>query len=54
MATKNQEIRNSPNVLERQVQTLTTTIEWLTQWNHKLERQLEQQNNQKPNDQNDK
>ena len=37
MATTNQKIRNPPNALERQVQTLAAMVEWLTQWNHELE-----------------
>ena len=38
MATTNQETGNPPNALERQVQTLATAVERLTQWNHELER----------------
>ena len=38
MATTNQETGNPSNALERQVQTLTVVVEWLTQWNHELER----------------
>ena len=53
MATTNQEIENPSNALERQVQTLIAVVEWLTQQNHELEWQLEQQNYQEPNDQND-
>ena len=29
---------DSPNALERKVQTLATAVERLTQWNHELER----------------
>ena len=32
---------DSPNALERKVQTFAATVERLTQWNHELERQLE-------------
>ena len=54
MATTNQENGNPPNASKRQVQTLVAANEWLTQRNHELEWQLEQQNNQEPNDQNDR
>ena len=54
MATTNQKTGNPSNALKRQVQTLVVEIERLIQWNHELERQLEQQNNREPNDQNDK
>jgi len=54
MATTNQEIRNSLNALEWQVQSLAITVERLTQRSHKLERQLKQQNDQQSNDQNDR
>ena len=37
MATINQEIGNSYNALERQVQTLAATVERLTQRNQELE-----------------
>ena len=53
MATINQELENPPNTLEKQVQTLATTVEQLTQRNHELERKLGQQNEKHPNDQND-
>ena len=33
-----QETGNPPSTLERQVQTLAVVVEWLTQWNHELER----------------
>ena len=49
-----QETRNPPSTLESQVQTLAVVVEWLTQWNHELERQLEQWNDHEPNDQNDR
>ena len=49
MATTNQETENPSNALERQVQTLATTVERLTQWNHELEWQLEQQNDWESN-----
>ena len=52
IATTNQETKNLPSTLERQVQTLAIVVEWLTQRNHKLEWQLEQWNDQEPNDQN--
>ena len=35
------------------MQTLTIAIEWLTQWNHELEWQLEQWNDQELNNQNE-
>ena len=53
MATTNQETRNPPNTLERQVQTLATMVEGFTQRNHELEGLLEQRNDQEPNDQKD-
>ena len=53
MATTNQETGNPPNTLERQVQTLATTVEGFTQRNHELEGLLEQRNDQEPNDQKD-
>ena len=44
MATTNQETKNPPSTLERQVQTLVVVVERLTQRNYKLEWQLEQWN----------
>ena len=41
MATTNQETKNSPNTLERQVQTLASAVERLIQQNHELEQHLE-------------
>ena len=49
MATTKQDTRNPPSALERQVQTLTVAVEWLTQQNHELEQQLKQRNDQEPN-----
>ena len=40
IATINQELEKPPNALEKQVQTLTTVVERLTQRNHELERNL--------------
>ena len=54
MATTNQETGSPPNALERQVQTPTVVVEWLTQWNHELERQLKQRNDQELDDQNNR
>ena len=54
MATINQETENPSNAMERQVQTLTTTVERLTQRNQEFEQQLNQRNEQRPNDQHDK
>ena len=53
MATINQEIKNMPNVLERQVQTLAVAVERLIQQNHELERKLAQQKEHHSNNQND-
>ena len=44
MATINQETENPSNALERQVQTLATMVEQLTQRNQELEQQLNQRN----------
>ena len=53
MATINREIKNLPNVLERQVQTLAVAVERLTQQNHELEQKLGQRKEQHLNNQND-
>ena len=46
MATINQETGNPSNALERQVQTLATTIEQLTRRDQELEQQLNQRSEQ--------
>jgi len=40
IATINQELEKSTNALEKQVQTLSTAVEQLTQIYHELERNL--------------
>ena len=53
MATINQETGNPCNAFERQVQTLATIVERLTQRNLESEQQLNQRNKRRPEDQHD-